>query len=355
MSQARTVMVPALADVHTHLREGNLVGSLLQLAEKGGADVLGAMPNTAEGLKSASQVLDYFDHAASLKSALKVGVNVFPFLMITEETTVEEIEICVHRGIYHAKVYPRFRTTNSKNGVVQYGRLIPIIKRCGELGMTVHFHPEHPSPIFSNRDAEFAFLPIVRLLLEETQAKIFWEHGTDARCIPHWVDMANASSRFFVTLTAHHLVTTEDRTFGDVRSVCKPPIKLESDRQGLVELIGKNYPWVMAGGDSAFHPKTAKHVDAGTCSCGAFTSPFLLPLYAHALDDLLQTEEGIRTFVRFTSGNAGWSFGLRPATKNIKLIREEWKIPLSYEVGDQIGLPFWAGQKINWQIKRDEI
>ncbi len=181
--------------------------------------------------------------------------------MVTEQTTMGEIDQCLEAGIVDAKIYPRFRTTKSENGVACYGKLLPLIKHGGKVGMKFHFHPEHPSPIFSNRDAEFAFLPIARIFLEETDAVIIWEHGTDARCIPHWKDMAR-SRRFFVTLTAHHLATNEDDTFGDVRATCKPPIKTEDDRQGLLQLVaeGYRYQWVMAGADDAPHPMENKHV-----------------------------------------------------------------------------------------------
>ena len=32
------------------------------------------------------------------------------------------------------------------------------------------------------------------------------------------------------------------------------------------------------------------------------------------------------------------------------IAREDWTIPLIYEVGPQIGMPFWAGQKLRYKI-----
>ena len=204
--------------------------------------------------------------------------------------------------------------------------------------------------LFSNRDAEFAFLALGRMFLEETNAAIIWEHGTDARCIPHWKDFAK-SRRFFLTLTAHHLATNEDLTFGDVRSTCKPPIKTEADRVGLIDLVSEDHSWVMAGSDSAFHPLEKKQVETGCCACGAFTAPFLLPLYAHALEGLLLSGKA-RTFVNFTSRNARTLHGLLEAdpARPVTLVQEEWKIPTSYWVWNQQATPFWAGQKLGWKI-----
>ncbi len=341
------IEVDSLADVHVHLREGEAVYPLIQHSIVGGADVLRAMPNTKAGLTTARQVLLYMENAKKLLSPLDKA-HIMPFVMITENTTEQEIDACIDAGIVDGKVYPYMRTTKSEAGVRNYERILAVVKHCGKVGMKCHFHPEHPSMIFTNRDAEFVFLPIVRML-EETGTTIIWEHGTDARCIPHWEDMAK-SGRFFVTLTAHHLVTNEDNTFGDVRATCKPPIKTEYDRSALVALVEKNHPWVMAGTDTAYHPKHAKHVDEGKCACGAFTAPFALPLYAHALDDLIETSAGVETFVNFTSRNARKLHNLPASSRSIKLASDLYKIPLSFDVGLEKAVPFWAGQTISWKI-----
>lgn len=352
------VVVEALADGHIHLREGAVMGPLIRYAVLGGADVLGAQPNTDKGLCNAVEVQSYKYLAETVDienlpllapTLVPAWPVILPFLMITEETTIEEIDECVARGIYHAKILPRYRTTKSEKGVVRYGRLVPQIRHCGKVDMWAHYHPEHPNMTFGNRDAEFAFLPIVQMFLEETEARIVWEHGTDSRCIPFWEQWAK-TGRFFVTLTGHHLATNEDDTFGDVRATCKPPIKTEQDRRALVDLVAKNYPWVMAGSDAAFHRKEAKHVAVGKCACGDFTYPFILALYAHALDSLFETPEGVEIFQNFTSRNARRNFGLPPASRLVTLSRSPWEIPLEYQVGPETAMPFWAGQTLKWKI-----
>ena len=344
------IEVEALADVHTHLREKEpVMRALIEESITGGADVLGPMPNTEEGLTTASMVIAYKEQAKQLVPS-RWPVSFIPFVMITERTTKRDVDECVAAGIVDGKVYPHMRTTRSENGVRCYGRILQIVRYCGEVGMKVHFHPEHPSMLFENRDAEFVFLPIVRMFLEETNAVIVWEHGTDARCIPHWEDMAKGG-RFFVTLTAHHLASNEDKAFGDIRSVCKPPIKTERDRRGLIDLVTKNYPWVMAGSDSAFHSKSAKQVEKGNCACGAYTAPILLPLYAHALDEILTTEKGVQTFINFTSHNARNLHRLPKSSRMIKLVRE-WRGIRPYSISTKVAVPFWTGELIHWRIVR---
>jgi len=342
--------VEALVNTHWHGREGEVVGPLVEMAIAGGADVLGPQPNTENGLTTATQVVDYIGMAKGLVPRGKT-VHFIPFVMITEKTTEKDIDDCVNAGILDGKIYPKDRTTKSHNGVEHYGRILPQIKHCGKVGMKVHPHPEHPLMLFSNHDAEFAFLPIVYMWLEETDAVIVWEHGTDVRCIPHWKYMAKTwKGRFFVTLTAHHLATNEDSVYGENDAVCKPIIKGESSRQGLVDLVGEDYNWVMAGLDDAFHPKGAKYPESGRCACGSYTGPLGLPLYAHSLEHLFKTSDGIRTFVNFTSRNPRKLHKLPPSSRTIKLVRESWKIPPTYPIGHETALPFWAGQMLNYKI-----
>ena len=342
--------VRRIATPHTHLREDKpgevVVGPLVRLAAEGGAVLLGPMPNTEQGLMTAGQVEKYH---ASLPDYVPDGEQVafLKIIQITEKTTPKDIDECAAAGILDAKVYPKGRTTESHNGVEHYMRILDVVRYAGKTGMRIHFHPEHPSELFDNRDGEFAFLPIMDIFINETEAVLVWEHGTDARCMPHWVEWAK-SGRFFVTLTAHHLLANESSAYGDVGSACKPTYKLETDRRGLIELIGKDYPWVMAGADDAPHPVGRKH-RIGPCACGAYTAPFLLQLYAHALSHLLDSKEGFRIFENFTYNNAGALYGPLPDLY-AELTEKPFAIPLSYRIGDWNVEPFWAGKELKFSM-----
>lgn len=345
-----TLNLVRIASVHTHLREGAVVGPLIEKALDGGACALCPMPNTTAGLTTAASVTEYIRQAKQFTPEGK-QLHFLPIVMVTEQTTERDLDECVAAGITDAKIYPRDRTTKSEKGVVRYGSILPILKHGGDVGIRFHFHPEHPSLVFSNRDAEFAFLPLVRMFLEETNATIVWEHGTDARCISHWKDMAT-SRRFFVTLTAHHLVTNEDDTFGDVRAACKPPIKTEEDRRALVELVGEGYSWVMAGADDAPHPIEGKHVHKDRCACGAYTSPFLLLLYAHALgrDLLISRTPQVAAFLFYNAVALHPQLSRQCSAEFVGIKREPFQIPLSYDIGPWKVEPFWAGRTLDWSF-----
>ncbi|MES2060189.1 MAG: hypothetical protein V4438_04125, partial [Patescibacteria group bacterium] len=328
----KTMLVDAVCNVHAHLREGEVMKPLIELAHQGGADIIGPMPNTTAGLTNPFSVHSYINACNIYAGELGRDLKFLPIMMMTEQTTESEITAAVESGIRDCKIYPYMRTTKSELGVKRYGNIIEKVKWAGKYGMKCHFHPEHPQMTFGNRDAEFAFLPLLYMFLQETEAIIISEHGTDARCIPHWKEMA-LYGRFYVTLTAHHLATNEDERFGDVRATCKPPIKTESDRLGLCDFVAEDHSWVMAGADDAPHNSKAKHVSQSKCACGAFTSPFLHQLYAHALDKMIIAPRGWEKYVNFTSRNARALHGLPNATRMVKLVREPFQIPALYEVG----------------------
>lgn len=343
------VEVEFVANPHSHLREGEVVAPLIVKALEGGVNAIGPMPNTNAGLTTADRVTDYINRAKDIAASLNSPLKFLPFVMLTEDTTEKQVAECTEAGIFDGKMYPYLRTTKSERGIQKWGAMIPVLKWCAKYGMKAHGHFEHPNAEYSDRDAEFMCLPVVEILLQETGAYIVWEHGSDGRCVPYWKDLAQ-SGRFCLTLTAHHLVTNEDTARRDVRAECKPTIKTERDRIALVELITENHPWVMAGADDAPHNSTAKHVHEGQCACGAYTAPFLLQLYAHALEHLLVSQNGIDTFVCFTSRNARSLYGLPIGRQKIKLRSEKFTIPHAYAIGSWTVEPFWAGRTINWRI-----
>ncbi|MES2006734.1 MAG: hypothetical protein V4436_01350 [Patescibacteria group bacterium] len=337
------MQVHALSNPHTHWRELEMIKYFLLLGVAGGTRLFGFMPNTKKGLTKAPDILEY-KSVADESVPEGMHVDIIPIGQITEATTEADIDAWVAAGIIDGKIYPRFRTTNSELGVRYYVNLLPIVRYAGLKGVRVHLHPENPNMIFDNRDAEFQFIEIAEMFLNATEATIIWEHGTDARCVPHWKVWAK-TGRFYLTLTAHHLLGNESDTYGDVDAACKPPYKTELDRLGLIALVLENHSWVMAIDDDAPHQEENKHV-IGRCACGAYTSPFLLLLFAHALDELLQTEEGRVIFNNFISNNTRTLYGIRTPIFLIELVRKPFLIPLSYTAGPWTIVPFWAGREL---------
>src|SRR3989344_5492269 len=239
----------ALADGHGHLRERReVVKANIKHSIHGGADSILAIPNFEKGLITVDDVLSYVKMA---RQQVPEGYiyNIIPTMMVNEFTPLDELRKASDNGIYNVKFMPFERSTNSNFGFKHFWKLIPQIKVCGERKISTHTHPEHPSKIFGNRDAEYACVTFAEMALNESpDVTFFWEHGTDSRCIPFWMDFAK-TGRFFVTLTAHHLDSNEEKSFGDVRRTCKPPIKTERDRTDFCKLITEGFSWTISGGD----------------------------------------------------------------------------------------------------------
>jgi dihydroorotase len=315
----------------------------------GGADVGLFMPNTVGGIHTANESVIYqnfIPHSANVGSIIVV-----PTMLLTEDTTQDEIRRAAEQGIRDLKVYPKERTTNSasRNGVRDYHKLIPVMGLCADLGVRVHVHPGSPLMSIDDYDAEFGFLSVIDVFLR-TGVTVVAEHISDCRCLPSYLDFAK-TGRFYVTITAHHLASNRSRSYGDVRSVCQPPIQAEGSRLALIELVAANHPWVMAGTDSAPHGNKKKHVASGKCACGAFTAPFAHLLYAHALGPrLFLSSFGIETYINFTSRNMRRVYNLPASSRRIYLVSAPFIIPENYKVCSDLVEPFWAGQQLNYSF-----
>jgi dihydroorotase len=351
---ASTIQTDAFAQMHSHLREGEeVMEPLIDYAFQGGVDWLLTMGNTQQGLLSADQSAAYRRSCQRLVSAgRKMGFT--PTIIINEQTPDYEIDRCADLGIFDGKVLPFERTTHAHYGVRRYIELREKIRRMAKRKMRLHLHPETPDPLIDDNEAEWQFISTVDWMLDDSDVTVIWEHGTDARCIPKWKDWASnyrkdGRSRFWLTLTAHHLATWSSRERGNTGSECNPPYKNRRDCEDLVRLVAEDLPWVMAGADDAPHD-TSKKRKIGRCACGAYTAPYLAALYAHALNDLLLTERGLATFFNFTSRNARKLYNLPDASRMVTLVRQPFRIPDSYPVGPWTVEPFWAGKEIMWSI-----
>lgn len=338
--------VPWLLNPHSHLREGAVLPPLVALAYEGGARLIGPMPNTHTGLLTGASTIAYVDTCRAAPHGKKI--RFIPIVQLTEDTTLKMVDEWVACGVRDAKVYPKARTTGSHLGVTDYYNILPQVRYCGEKGVRVHFHPELPLQHADNRDAEYLFVPVMDMFVRGTNTVLIWEHGTDARCIPYWKEWAK-TRRFFLTITAHHLVENETTSYGDTSTACKPPPKTFADMHGLLRLVSECHPWVMAGGDDAPHPIEEKH-RVGQCACGAYTAPFLLLLYAHALEDFVRSDRYRVTFERFVHENARVLYGLSRDHQRVRLDDVPFQIPLEYQAGPWTIRPFWAGRTLNFSF-----
>lgn len=333
------IVIDSPLDMHTHLRQGALMQSIIPLTCPTWAGVLG-MPNTDPPLTTAAQLRDYLDDIM-----LTTGNADFkPYLTLYFQTTyTREFLESVEDLILSVKFYPKNLTTGSQHGCDPGDpKVLDILGYCEELGIPVNVHPEAEG-YYHDREQLF-----MKYAYDWTNRfpnlKLILEHLSDAESL-HLLERPNV----YGTVTPQHLLTTGNDWFGppfDYRLYCMPCVKRPEDRDGLMQAVTggsyeKFHKKLMAGTDSAGHDPNKKV----QCGCaGVFSAPIALQLYAQAFDRAGKLDK----LQGFVSDNARQIYGLTPPEKKVSLVRQPFTIPQSY-----LGVhePMWAGRTIDWSIE----
>nr|WP_224745904.1 dihydroorotase [Neiella litorisoli] len=334
-------------DWHIHLRDN----AIMQTAVPATAAVFGraiAMPNLQPPVVSAQDAVSYYQR---IKSCVPAG-NAFEPLMtlyLTDNTTPEMIVEAKQTGVVKAcKLYPANATTNSAHGVTDLGRLQETFAAMEEQGILLLVHGEVTESHIDvfDREKEFIDRHMSKIVAENPNLKIVFEHITTADAAEF---VAATSANVAATITPQHLMyNRNDLLVGGVKphNYCLPVLKRNTHQQALQKAVATGSEKFFLGTDSAPH---LKHAKESSCGCaGCYSAPAALELYAHIFDDIgcLDKLEG------FASLHGPKFYGLPVNEKTVTLIREPWQMPESVKVGADDMVPFFAGQTLNWQVKR---
>src|ERR1700722_16059250 len=175
---------------HCHVRQDHMrVWMTKMLIGSGFRGRVLEMPNPIPPLLTGDDAIEYgrIGDALLLQYPEEMRFTQVLTIQITEQTTPAMIRRAVELGIRVAKVYPRYVTTHSEHGVVNYDNIFPALREAEKLGMIVCFHAEHPSYSIIGRLKELNFIPIlekVRRLLP--RLKITVEHMS-SKAMMEWV------------------------------------------------------------------------------------------------------------------------------------------------------------------------
>ncbi|EHK96153.1 putative dihydroorotase [Glarea lozoyensis 74030] len=247
--------LPASADFHVHLRDGDMMKTVVPTIRQGGVNTVYVMPNLVPPLTSAHEALAY---KARLRE-IDPSINYLMTLYLHESITPAVIKGAKAQGIIGVKSYPAGVTTNSSSGVLSYEPFYPVFTAMETSGMVLNLHGECPSDHTKNitiLNAESNFLPTLKSLHAKfPKLKIVLEHCTTADAIA----AVNACGPTVVgTITAHHLFLTVDDWADDPFSFCKPVAKWPSDRAALLTAAVTSKGKFFLGSDSAPHPVSSK-------------------------------------------------------------------------------------------------
>ncbi|KAI1142624.1 amidohydrolase 2 [Hypoxylon sp. FL0543] len=329
--------LPPTADMHVHLRQGELMELVVPTVRQGGVDTAFVMPNLVPPLTSVEQVLEY---QARLHGIAK-DVNFLMSLFLHPSVTPQVIAQAAAAGITGVKMYPQGVTTNSESGVSNLESFYETFAAMEQHGLVLNLHGEVLESLApADKTLEEAFLPTLKTLHERfPRLRIVLEHCTTAAAVEA---VRACGPAVGATITAHHLYLTSDEANCDPFAFCKPIPKKPTDRDTLIRTVVSGDPKFFFGSDSAPHPLQSKTSAAqGKAPAGVYTQPFVTQLVLLALEEAVErgviaeaevTQEKLEGFL----SRHGRRFYKLPEvpSKRIVLERKGERIPKSVSTQD---------------------
>ncbi|MBW6477436.1 MAG: dihydroorotase [Chromatiales bacterium] len=340
-----TIRITQPDDWHLHLRDGDALKAVVaHTAARFGRAIV--MPNLKSPVTTTAQAQAYHER---ILAALPAGSRFEPLmtLYLTDNTPPEEIARARESGVVQAvKLYPAGATTNSDSGLTDIHKAEATLRSMAELGMPLLVHGEvtHREVDIFDRERVFLETVLAPLLERIPDLKVVAEHITTAEMARF---VLGAGPNVGATITPQHLLLNRNAMLvGGMRPhhYCLPVLKRETHREVLVEVACSGNPKFFLGTDSAPHSKGAKE---SACGCaGMYSAHAAIELYAEVFEQAgaLDRLEG------FASFHGADFYGLPRNTDTITLVREPWQVPDSYPFGDEILIPYRAGELVQWKL-----
>jgi dihydroorotase len=110
--------LPASADFHVHLRDGNMMKAVVPTIRQGGVNTVYVMPNLVPPLTSASDALAYKTRLQ--QETPSANIKYLLTLYLHEKISPAAVKGAKAQGVVGIKSYPAGVTTNSSSGVLDY-------------------------------------------------------------------------------------------------------------------------------------------------------------------------------------------------------------------------------------------
>lgn len=291
------IILPRWYDLHTHIRQDELMSPVMASQIAMGCVGILAMPNTkppvAKVLKS--DPLPYWSIQEYLEMLKKAGgdqlQDIIVPLYLTKDTTPQMIEAGAKSGLLRAcKYYPPHGTTGADFGYPLANYMTNgVFEAMQECGVVLCLHgEEHGLPgetYFSqNSNAEDIFYKtrMPELRDQFPTLKLACEHVTTRTAVQFVLDSGPLVA---ASITPQHLLYTVGHLLQGLKYhlFCLPLLKFEEDRSALrAAVLDPDNTQFYAGTDSA--PHTHKATECG-CAAGCFTGGIAPQLYAQAFEE----------------------------------------------------------------------
>ncbi|KAH8177021.1 amidohydrolase domain-containing protein [Sarocladium implicatum] len=337
LKTTQRIELPPTADMHVHLRQGEMMNLVTPTIRNGGVDTVFVMPNLTPPITTVKAALEY----KSQLQALEPKINYLMSLYLHSSITPATIDEAASSGVTGVKVYPQGVTTNSDSGVTSLDDFDPVFAAMERNDMVLNLHGEVPGVVADDKmTAEEAFLPTLATIHRKfPNLRIVLEHCSTEAALKA---VKACGPTVGATITAHHLYLTGEDSNVDPFAFCKPIPKTPADRDALLKAVCSGDPKFFFGTDSAPHPLSSKQ--GSTVAAGVFTQPYATQLVLLALEDA--TERGVISEVDVTQEKLeGFLSGFG---------RKFYKLPAEEVQGQKIVLER-KGEVVPQSIKGGEI
>jgi dihydroorotase len=329
--------LPLIDDLHVHLRQAQMMKSVVPSIAKGGVGRVLVMPNLSPPIITVEAAKKYREELQSIDP----NIEYFMTLFLAPSITVEDLRRArAEANVVGVKSYPRGVTTGSESGVESYETYYNLFAEMEKLGMSLHFHGEVPDRCVMKAEEEF-LTNLFKIHSDFPNLKIVLEHVTTEAAINA---VLACGPTVAATITVHHIDLTISDVVGNNVNFCKPVAKLESDRDAIRRAILSGNPKFFFGSDSAPHLLTKKQNHCG-CPAGIFTQPSIAQYLADAFDRLGCLDK----LEKFACEYGAKFLQLPPRPhpeKTITLQRVPYAVPATFIVeGEGEIYPFRAGQE----------
>lgn len=346
-AQPQVLKIRRPDDWHVHLRDGDMLKTVVPYtSETYGRAIV--MPNLAPPVTTVDAAIAYRQR---ILAAVPAGHDFTPLMTcyLTDSLDPNEVERGFKEGVFTAaKLYPANATTNSSHGVTSIDAIMPVLERMQALGMPLLVHGEvtHAEIDIFDREARFIETVMEPLRQRLPELKVVFEHITTKDAADY---VREGNERLAATITPQHLMFNRNHMLvGGVRPhlYCLPILKRNVHQQALRELVASGFERAFLGTDSAPHTRLRKESSCGCAGC--FNAPTALASYATVFEEM----DALQHLEAFCSLNGPRFYGLPVNEGYVELVREEEQVPESIALSDDTLIPFLAGERVNWRIRR---
>jgi dihydroorotase len=346
------IAIPRWFDRHLHVRDGEMLKTVLPCTISQRATGAIIMPNLLDPISTIEKARSYRDRIITL---LPKDSDFVPCmtLYLTDHVSPDEVVCGFKEGVWRAvKLYMANQkgqggTTGSYHGVRDLIGRYPVFKAMEKHQIPLLGHFEAVEEDVDEFDREIVSIErdLKPILKECPELPIVFEHITDGRAADF---VAETDYNIRATVTAHHLMINRNAMFmKDGKSgmnpghYCKPVPKREEHRIRVRKYVTSGNPRFGAGTDSAPHDESAKSHCYG-CAAGIFTARSAVEMYTTVFDE----DNALDHLGAFLSENFLSIYGMKVSSEMMLIYRIPFKVP------EKVGpvQVFKGGTYLEWSI-----